>query len=73
MTEPGDADPRWATVDELLFSGARLPALVAAREAFDWSLEQAIDRVPVRWQRLVETAPQSFTVPIEGYWDRVYT
>ena len=66
-------DERWAKVDDLLFQGARLPALVAAREAFGWSLQQAIVRVLERWQRLVDTSPQAFTVPIDGYWNGVYT
>lgn len=69
----GNDDRRWTSVDELLFQGARIPALAAAREQFAWSLAEATERVPRRWQYLVDKNPEAFTVPIEGYWNGVYT
>jgi hypothetical protein len=68
LPSPEDED-RWETVDPLLFKGARLPALQAARTAFNISLEGALDVVPKRWEWLVRNHPEQFIVPIEGYWD----
>jgi hypothetical protein len=74
MGSMGDLiDARWDQVDLLLFDGLRIRALQAACEDLGMSLRDAIEAVPAHWKLLVQSSRDQFTVPLDGYWDDVYT
>jgi hypothetical protein len=60
-------------IDPLLFAGLRIRALAALQEVASLPLSEAIDLLGDRQRHLAESAPQRFTVPLDGYWDGFYT
>jgi len=68
-----DDDQDLYRVDDLLYSGDRIRALQALQQATGSSLQQAIDAIGPRFEMLVETNPERFTVPLTDYWTNFYT
>ena len=60
-------------VDELLFAGQRIRALQMFREITGCGLQQAIDEIGSRYELLVATKPERFTVTLTDYWANFYT
>ena len=60
-------------VDELLFAGERIQALQTLQEIAGCGLQQAIDAIGPRFEMLVATKPERFTVSLEDYWANFYT
>ena len=71
QVEP-DSD-RWGRVDEHLYCGERLRAVVVARDDFGLSLPEAIEAIGARWETLKSAFPERFRVPLDGYWDGFYS
>jgi hypothetical protein len=64
---------RLAVIDEHILQHRIVPALVALREEFDYSIPQAIDAFNERYERLRETRPREFTVSREEYGKDFYS
>jgi hypothetical protein len=64
---------RWAVIDEDVLHQRVVPALVALREEFGYSMSEAIEAFNHRYMQLRETRPQEFTVSREDYGQGVYT
>ena len=64
---------RWAVIDEDVLHQRVVPALVALREEFGYSMSEAIEAFNQRYMQLRETRPQEFTVSREDYGQGVYT
>jgi len=67
----GGEDP--SRVDDFLYSGDRIRALQALQEVTGSTLQQAIDAMGPRFEMLVATSPERFTVPLTNYWSNFYT
>jgi hypothetical protein len=64
---------RLAAIDEHILHHRMLPALVALREEFGYSIPEAIDAFSKRYEQLRETRPQEFTVSREDYGRNFYS
>ncbi len=60
-------------VDEWLFVGERMRALQALQEVTGFGLQQAIEAIGPRFELLVATHPERFTVSLKDYWADFYT
>ncbi|HEY6791312.1 MAG TPA: hypothetical protein VI365_28785 [Trebonia sp.] len=64
---------RLAVIDEHILHHRVLPALLALREEFRYSIPEAIDAFNERYEQLRETRPQEFTVSREDYGKNFYS
>jgi hypothetical protein len=64
---------RLAVIDEHIVHHRILPALVALREEFGYSIPEAIDAFNERYEQLREARPQEFTVSREDYGKNFYS
>ena len=60
-------------VDEWLFAGERMRALQALQEVTGCGLQQAIEAIGPRFELLVATQPERFSVSLKDYWAKFYT
>jgi hypothetical protein len=60
-------------VDDLLFAGERIRALHALQEITGCDLQQAIEEIGQRFEMLVATKPERFTVSLDDYWANFFT
>ena len=68
-----DAATPPASVDDLLFAGRIVEAMAELREWSGCGLQAAIDGIGERIAILKSSAPERFTVPLEGYGSGVFT
>ena len=60
-------------VDQLLFAGRIIEAMMTFRAHTGLGLGMTIERLGERIEHLKGTSPDRFTVPLEGYGRDVYT
>ncbi len=60
-------------IDEDILHHRIIPALMALREQFGYSLPEAIEAFSQRYERLRQTRPLEFTLSREDYGQGVYT
>ncbi|WP_035604754.1 hypothetical protein [Haloferula sp. BvORR071] len=65
-------DDQWNPIDEELFSGGRIRALVMLRAITDLSIHDGAYLLEDRVSFLSKSSPQRFTVSTSGYWDDFY-
>ena len=68
-----EAGPDLRRVDEWLFAGERMRALQALQEIIGSGLQEAIEAIGPRFELLVATSPERFTVPLKDYWANFHT
>jgi hypothetical protein len=64
---------RLAVIDEHILHHRILPALIALREEFGYSIPQAINAFNERYEQLRKSRPQDFTVNREDYGKNFYS
>jgi len=67
------SDRQWCRVDDHLYRGQRIQAIAAAQEEFGITLRESLEAVHDRWAALKSTLPDRFLMPLDDYWDGVYT
>ncbi|TDD80469.1 hypothetical protein [Actinomadura rubrisoli] len=63
----------WEALDELIVEGRILSAVYWIRAAFECSLQEAVQFLYARYDRLRQTRPDDFAKSHEDYWRDVYT
>lgn len=66
-------DDEWEPLDELIIKGRKIQAVVWIRATFECGLQEAVQFLYVRYERLRQKRPQDFTQSHEEYWEGVYT
>ena len=64
---------RLSMIDDDIIHHRMLPALMALRGEFSYSIPEAIDAFSERYEQLRETRPQEFTVSREDYGKDFYS
>jgi hypothetical protein len=67
---PLDAvEPAWAAIDAMIFDSRKIQAIQEIRSEFGDSLQEAVDRLSARYNKLRREKPDGFSVAADTYWD----